>query len=66
MRLGFDIFEKFSDGSSIWRVCVSGKYDAQRKVHELAEHSENEFFTIDIAAGDLLPFRLPPSPAVLR
>jgi hypothetical protein len=58
MRHEFDIFEKFPDGSSLWRVCVSGKYDSQRKVAELAEQSENEFFAIDIQVGEVLPFKL--------
>jgi len=56
MRRDYDIFEKFPDGSTLWRACVAGRYEAQRKVAELAEHSENEFFVIDIQAGRSLPF----------
>ena len=48
MRPEYDIFEKFSDGSSNWRACVSGKSDSERKLQELAEHSGNEFFAIEI------------------
>jgi hypothetical protein len=48
----FDIFEKFSDGSTIWRTCVSGKFEANRKLQELSEHSDNEFLAIDIHPGD--------------
>jgi hypothetical protein len=48
MRPEYDIFEKLPDGSSIWRVCVPGQYDAERKLQELAEHSVNEFFAIEI------------------
>jgi hypothetical protein len=58
MRRDFDIFEKFPDGSSLWRVCVSGEFEAQRKVHDLIEHSDNQFFAIDIPAADQLPFDL--------
>ena len=58
MRRDYEIFEKFSDGSSVWRACVSGRYDAQRKVNELSEHSENRFFAIDVKAGELLPTHL--------
>jgi hypothetical protein len=47
MRRDYDVFEKFSDGSTLWRACVRGKYEAKRKLHELAEHSENDFFLID-------------------
>ena len=47
MRPEYDIFEKLPDGSSNWRVCVPGQYEAERKLDELAEHSENEFFAIE-------------------
>jgi hypothetical protein len=40
-------------------ACVAGRYEAQRKMHELAENSESEFFLIDIQAGQHLPFSLP-------
>ncbi len=57
-RRDFDLFEKFADGSSIWRTCASGQFDAQQKLQNLADHSENEFYSIDIETGKLLPFNL--------
>jgi hypothetical protein len=48
MRHHYDIFEKFPDGSSIWRECMPGWYEAQRKIYELEVQSKNEFFVIDI------------------
>jgi hypothetical protein len=48
MRRDFDIFEKFADGSTLWRACVRGRFEARRKMSEFAERSENEFFMIDI------------------
>lgn len=48
MRHNFDIFEKFPDGSTLWRACVSGRYETQRKMQEWTEHSKNEFYAIDI------------------
>jgi hypothetical protein len=54
----FDLFEKLADGSSIWRTCASGQMDAQQKLQNLANHSENEFYSIDIETGELLPFKL--------
>jgi hypothetical protein len=59
MRHDYDVFEKFPDGSTLWHACVAGRYEAQRKIHELAENSENEFFLIDIQAGQPLSFRAP-------
>jgi len=38
MRRKYDIFERFLDGSSLWRACVQGQFDAQRKIQELGEH----------------------------
>jgi hypothetical protein len=58
MQRDYDIFEKFIDGSSVWRACVSGRFHAQRKIQEFAERSDNQFFAIDIQAGELLPFDL--------
>ena len=55
MRREFDVFEKFSDGSTLWRATVIGRFEALRKMQELAEHSENEFFTLDVQAGKLQP-----------
>jgi len=48
MRPEYDIFEKFSDGSSNWRTCVAGQHEAERKLQQLAEHSENEFLAIEV------------------
>jgi hypothetical protein len=59
MRRIYDIFERFTDGSSLWRGTVPGRYEAQRRMQEFAEHSENTFFAIDIQAGQPLTFELP-------
>jgi len=55
MRRDYDIFEKFDDGSTLWRCCIRGQHEAKRKMQELAEHSENEFVLIDIQAETFLP-----------
>jgi hypothetical protein len=60
MRRDFDLFEKFADGSSIWRTFACGQMDAQEKLRNLANHSENEFYSIDIETGELLPFKSAP------
>ena len=56
MRPEYDIFEKLPDGSSNWRACVPGQYEAERKLQDLAEHSVNEFFAVEINARQLEPF----------
>ncbi len=55
MLRNFDIIEKFPDGSMIWRTCVLGQFEAERKLQELAEHSKNEFLAVDIESGEPLP-----------
>jgi hypothetical protein len=37
----YDVFEKFPYGSTHWRACVSGRYEAQRKLQELAEQNRS-------------------------
>ncbi|HLJ23101.1 MAG TPA: hypothetical protein VKT71_03270 [Candidatus Acidoferrales bacterium] len=54
MLRDFDIFENLPDGSTIWRTCVFGKFQAERKLQELAEHSQNEFWAINFQDRELL------------
>jgi|HubBroStandDraft_2_1064218.scaffolds.fasta_scaffold38093_2 hypothetical protein len=48
MRRDYEVFEKFSDGSTLWRASVNGQFEAQRKMQEFREHSENEFFILHV------------------
>lgn len=58
MRREYDVFEKFSDGSTLWRATVLGRFEALRKTQELRERSDNEFFTIDVVAAKRLAPKL--------
>ena len=58
MQHDFDLFEKLADGPSMWRTCASGQTDAQQKLENLTDHSQNEFYSIDIESGEVLPFKL--------
>jgi hypothetical protein len=53
----YDIFERFPDGSSVWRATISGRYEAQRKMQEFAEYSDNAFFTLDIYKAQHPPYK---------
>jgi len=44
MRRKYDIFEEFPNGALIWRDSVSRRYDAEREIQQLAEHSHNRFY----------------------
>ena len=50
MRHHYDIYEKFLDGSNVWRGYVPGWYEAELKMHELAGRSKNQFYAFDIEA----------------
>ncbi len=54
MATTFDIFEVTPDGY-MWRCSVQGQYEKERKLQELAETSENQFYAVDLAAGELPP-----------
>ena len=51
MAREYDLFEKFPDGSSLWRVSVSGLGNARVHLHELTRESNNQFYAIDMTGG---------------
>ena len=53
MHHRFDLFEKFPDGSSLWRACVLGRESVRHHLMELARASENHFYTINIENGKI-------------
>jgi hypothetical protein len=50
----YHIFEMFPDGSSVWRASIPGRFNTQRKLQELAEHSDNEFLAFDFSTSNYL------------
>jgi len=54
MTREYDLFEKFPDGSSLWRASVSGLGNARIHLHELTRKSSNQFYAIDITGGKTL------------
>ena len=54
MHREYDLFEKFSDGSSIWRTSVFGLESARIRLRELAQKSGNQFFAINIVSGKIV------------
>jgi hypothetical protein len=53
MRQVYDVFEKLPDGSTLWHTFVIGRFEAHRRLQELAEHSENEFILVAVTTTDL-------------
>ncbi len=67
MKHRYDLFEKFPDGSSLWRACVIGLKGTRLHLSDLAQHSPNQFYAMHVASGRLVSldlqrgaFHLPP------
>jgi len=56
MKDEYDLFEKFPDGSSLWRDTVPGFETTRLRLQELAKRSKNQFFGIDLRSGEVLAF----------
>jgi hypothetical protein len=53
MRQAYDVFEKLPDGSTLWHTFLIGRFEAHRRLQELAEYSENECFLVAVTTTDL-------------
>jgi hypothetical protein len=47
----YDLFERFPDGSSLWRACVIGLDGARLHMRDLALKSPNQFYAMHVATG---------------
>ena len=54
MKHEYDVFEKFPDGSSLWRDFVPGFETTRLRLKELAQRSENQFYAIDLATVEVV------------
>jgi hypothetical protein len=50
----YDVFEKFPDGSHIWRAFVRGLIEARARVEQLSETSSNEFYAIHTPSKEIV------------
>jgi hypothetical protein len=50
----YHVFEIFPGGSSLCRASIAGRFNTERKLQELAEHSENEFIALDFSTLNYL------------
>jgi hypothetical protein len=46
MNRKYDVFERFSDGSSLWRACVVGLEGTRLHLSELTKKSNSRFYAI--------------------
>jgi len=56
MKHGYDLFEKFSNGSSLWRGSFPGFETTCLRLQELAQKSENQFYVTNLTTGEVIPF----------
>ena len=54
----YDLFEKFPDGSSLWRACVIGLESTRLHMSDLARHSSNQFYAMNVASGKVVSLKL--------
>ena len=54
MKHKYDLFEKFPDGSSLWRACVIGQKGARHHMKELAANSTNQFYAMHLVTGKIV------------
>lgn len=53
MTLAYEIFERFSDGSTLWRASVPTVRDARHTLKELSSKTKNECYAINLQTGKL-------------
>ena len=54
----YDLFEKFPDGSSLWRACVIGLESTRLHMSDLARHSSNQFYAMNVVSGKVVSLKL--------
>ena len=58
MSCEYDLFEKFPDGSSLWRSCILGRENAHLCLQEFARRSEHQFYAINLRTAKVIAFKL--------
>jgi hypothetical protein len=54
MHHKYDLFEKFPDGSSLWRACVVGLESTRCHMRDLARRSPNQFYAMHLVSGKIV------------
>ena len=58
MHHKYDLFEKFPDGSSLWRACVIGLEGTRLHMFDLARRSSNQFYAMNLVSGKIVSLDL--------
>jgi hypothetical protein len=54
MKNQYDLFEKFPDGSSLWKASVIGLEGARYYMRDLAQRSPNRFYALHLVSGKVV------------
>jgi hypothetical protein len=54
MHNKYDLFERFPDGSSLWRACVIGLESTRLHMCDLAQRSSNQFYAMHLVSGKIV------------
>ncbi len=54
MKHQYDLFEKFPDGSSLWKASVIGLEGAHHYMRDLAQRSPNRFYALHLVSGKIV------------
>jgi hypothetical protein len=54
MKHEYDLFERFPDGSSLWRACVIGLKGTRQYLQDLSQHSPNRFYALHLVSGKMV------------
>jgi hypothetical protein len=54
MKNEYEVFEKFPDGSSLWRDSIRGFETARHRLQKLTQRSENQFYAINLTTLKVL------------
>jgi hypothetical protein len=59
MSYEYDLFERFPDGSSLWRASAKGLESARYHMSDLAKDSQNQFYAINVVSGKVVCSSIP-------
>lgn len=54
MEQTYEVFEILTDGTVLWRDLVRGRVPTRARLDQLAKHSANEFFAVDLTTRQVV------------
>ena len=66
MSRTYEIFERFSDGSTLYRASVTGIRSARHRMKELSTKNNNEYYAMNLHTGEVKGGLQATSPTVVQ